>query len=98
MNFEQSMDFVQMLLEKLHISSCIIEDSEACIPSEVDKGLRAMLFGESNYAKLLINSPKEAKSNVIYRFYDEYLCNYIFFLYFDSDFRTFLHLFLHYII
>ena len=79
MNFEQSMDFVQMLLEKLHISSCIIEDSEACIPSEVDKGLRAMLFGESNYAKLLINSPKEAKSNVIYRFYDEYLCNYIFF-------------------
>ena len=79
MNFEQSIDFVKTLLEKLHISSCIIENPEACIPSEVDRGLRAMLFGENNYSNLLTNSPKEAKNNVIYRFYDEYLCNYIFF-------------------
>ena len=79
MKFEQNIDFVKILLKKLHISSCIIEDPEVCIPSEVDRGLRAMLFGENNYSKLLTNSPKEAKNNVIYRFYDEYLCNYIFF-------------------
>ena len=79
MKFEQNIDFVKALLEKLHISSCMIEDPDTCISSEVDRGLRAMLFGENNYSKLLTNSPKEAKNNVIYRFYDEYLCNYIFF-------------------
>lgn len=72
-------DFVIALLEKLHISSHIIDNPDECIGSEVDCGLRAMLFGETNYSKLLLNSPNEAKDNVIYRFYDEYLCHYIFF-------------------
>jgi AraC-like DNA-binding protein len=79
MNFDQNIDFTKMLLKKLHISSHIIENPEEYISSEIDKGLRAMLFGEENYSKLLVNSPKEAEENVIYRFYDEYLCNYIFF-------------------
>ena len=79
MNFDQNIDFTKMLLKKLHISSHIIENPEEYISREIDKGLRAMLFGEENYSKLLVNSPKEAEENVIYRFYDEYLCNYIFF-------------------
>lgn len=75
LNFE----FVRALLEKLHVSSHIIDNPDEYIGSEVDGGLRAMLFLENNYSKLLLNSPNEAKDNVIYRFYDEYLCHYIFF-------------------
>lgn len=71
--------FTKELLKKLHISSHMIENPTQTISDEIDGGLRSMLFGETNYAKLLINSPLEAKENAIYRFFDEYQCNYIFF-------------------
>lgn len=79
MEINQLFDFVKTLLSKLHISSHIIQNPTTFIFPEIDCGLRAMLFGETNYAKLLFNSPAQAKDNVIYRFYDEYRCNYIFF-------------------
>lgn len=79
MDILHDLDFTIMLLRKLHIPSHILEDPENYISSEIDGGLRAMLFGETNYAKLLVNSPTEAKENTIYRFFDEYRCNYIFF-------------------
>ena len=78
MDIQQNLDFVIALLNKLHIASHIVDAPEHCISSEIDGGLRAMLFGETNYAKLLVNSPTEAKENTIYRFFDEYRCNYIF--------------------
>lgn len=77
--------FITALLNKLHIATHIIENPDESISSKVDGGLRAMLFGENDYAKLLVNSPTEAKPNVIYRFFDEYLCNYIFFKIPDAD-------------
>ena len=77
--------FITALLNKLHIATHIIENPDESISSKVDGGLRAMLFGESDYAKLLANSPTEAKPNVIYRFFDEYRCNYIFFKIPDVD-------------
>lgn len=76
---EELLSFAEKLLGKLHVSCTIIRNPAENIPSEIDCGLRNMLFGESNYSKLLINSPSEAKDNVIYRFFDEYKCNYIFF-------------------
>ena len=85
MNIQSSLDFAVMLLNKLHISSHIIDDPERYISSEIDGGLRAMLFGESDYSKLLINSPTEATENTVYRFFDEYRCNYIFFKLPDSS-------------
>lgn len=78
MNINQNLYFVITLLDKLHISSHIIDNPNEYISSKIDGGLRAMLFGECDYSKLLINSLTEAKDNVIYRFFDEYLCNYIF--------------------
>lgn len=71
--------FTAELLKKLHISSHILEDPTRNIPSTIDHGLRAMLFGENNYSNILSSSPTEACPNVIYRFFDEYLCNYLFF-------------------
>ena len=73
------LSFAISLLDKLHIASHIIDKPNEYISSKIDNGLRAMLFGESDYSKLLLNSPSEAKDNIIYRFFDEYLCNYIFF-------------------
>ena len=79
MQNSQNIEFVCKLFCKLHISVNIIEEPEKSIPSKIDKGLRAMLFGETDYAKLLFNSPLEAKEKIIYRFFDEYMCHYIFF-------------------
>ena len=79
MNIQEYLTFTITLLNKLHIKSHLIDNPEEYISSEIDCGLRSMLFDEKNYAKLLINSPTEAKENVIYRFFDEYLCHYIFF-------------------
>ena len=74
-----NLSFTIELLTKLHISSYMLENPDEYISSKIDNGLRAMLFGEEDYSKLLFNSPTEAKDNIIYRFFDEYLCNYIFF-------------------
>lgn len=79
MQNSQNIEFVCKLFCKLHISVNIIEEPEKSIPSKIDKGLRAMLFGETDYAKLLFNSPLESKEKIIYRFFDEYMCHYIFF-------------------
>lgn len=79
MNYDQNFDFVITLLNKLHIAAHIIKEPQQHLSSKIDSGLRAMLFGENDYSKLLLNSPAEAKENIIYRFFDEYLCNYIFF-------------------
>ncbi len=73
------LDFTVMLLDKLHVASHVIDHPEQHIPSAVDGGLRAMLFGESNYAKLLVNSPTQAEERTVYRFFDEYRCHYVFF-------------------
>lgn len=78
MNTYPHLDFASALLRKLHIASHVLDDP-GHITSEVDAGLRAMLFGEANYAKLLINSPAQAEENTVYRFFDEYHCHYIFF-------------------
>ena len=61
MNYDQNFDFVITLLNKLHIAAHIIKEPQQHLSSKIDSGLRAMLFGESDYSKLLLNSPSEAK-------------------------------------
>ena len=79
MDNNQIFMFSQMLLAKLHVASHVIDNPSEHLADKIDNRLRSMLFGENDYSKLLLNSPTEAKDNVIYRFFDEYLCNYIFF-------------------
>lgn len=75
----EAIAFVAALLEKLHMATTVLENPVQSMPNRIDGGLRAMLFGESDYTRLLVNSPSQASPNVIYRFYDEYACYYIFF-------------------
>jgi len=72
-------DFTSSLLKKFHVNCSIIEYKNNVIPQSTDLGLRAMLFDEEDYSKLLINRPTQANDNVIYRFFDEYQCYYNFF-------------------
>ena len=78
MEFKPQLSFLRSLLKDLNISTCIIENPGNRIPPKIDLNLRAELFGLINYATFLQNSMSQAKENTLYRFYDEYDCNYIF--------------------
>ena len=78
MSYDIQLQFTSNLLKNLHVSSCIVNNPQDKISCNIDLGLRAMLFGKENYAELLENSMDQARDNTIYRFYDEYSCNYIF--------------------
>lgn len=85
MHYNTQLQFTRDLLQKLHISSYIITEPQKKIACGIDLGLRAMLFGKENYTELLENSMEQATDNTIYRFFDEYYCNYIFMRLPDKD-------------
>lgn len=78
MEYTLQLSFLRNLLKDMNISSCVLANPGQQIPPEIDLLLRAKLFGLSNYADFLQNSMSQAKSNTLYRFYDEYNCNYLF--------------------
>ena len=78
MGYTAELTFLCKLLKDLHISSCVLEDPRKEIPAQIDLGLRAGLYGDNNYVPFLQNSFDQAKDHTVYRFYDEYDCNYIF--------------------
>lgn len=71
--------FTSSLLDKLHITSHIFGNNTKEIPKSVDDGLRSMLYEEENYTQIISNFPIKVKENIIYRFFDEYQCHYVFF-------------------
>ena len=78
MPYTAQLAFLRSLLKGLHISSCVLEEPGNAIPPEIDLGLRAGLFGIDNYATFLQNSFSQVRDRTVYRFFDEYDCNYIF--------------------
>lgn len=78
MVYEQQLSFLQQLLKNMNISSCVLANPEQRIPPEIDLYFRADLFGLDNYADFLQNSMSQALDHTVYRFYDEYDCNFIF--------------------
>ena len=76
--YKPQLDFLQSLLKDMNISSCILQEPGKNIPPKIDLRLRAELFGLDNYADFLQNSMSDAKEHTLYRFFDEYDCNYIF--------------------
>ena len=78
MEYTAQLAFLQQLLQDMNISSCLLENPEQHIPPRIDLGLRSDLFGLENYAPFLQNSMEQAERKTIYRFFDEYSCNYIF--------------------
>ena len=78
MEYELQLTFLRRLLKDMNISSCVAENPGQKISPEIDLHLRSELFGLENYTGFLQNSMSQAKDNTVYRFYDEYDCNYIF--------------------
>lgn len=78
MEYQSELSFLRKLLQGLHISSFVLTDPQLAIPPQIDMGLRASLFGIDNYTPFLQNSFDSAKDRTVYRFFDEYHCNYIF--------------------
>ena len=78
MCWKTQLDFTQNLLKNMHLSCCTVETPERRIPPAIDLGLREMLFGAENYTDILENSMHKASPNTLYRFFDEYACNYLF--------------------
>lgn len=71
--------FAENLFRKLQINSLYIKTPKKHIGSELDLSLRKTLFGKENYANSFLSLLDSAKDNTIYRFFDEFLCHYIFF-------------------
>lgn len=92
MNYGIQLQFVRDLLLGLHVSSHVAENPTQTISSNIDLGLRSMLFREENYVNLLHNSMSEARPNTIYRFFDEYHCNYIFLRLPDTEIEKFFYI------
>ena len=78
MDFQVRLDFLRQLLKNMNVSSCVITCPGQRIPPEIDLNFRANLFGVRNYSDFLQNSMSQARDQTLYRFYDEYDCNYIF--------------------
>ena len=74
----ENLQFTMKLLENMRIPCHLVTDAVHGLGYELDRGLRAMLFGESNYTRILFNSLSEALPNRVYRFFDEHHCCYIF--------------------
>ncbi len=78
MDYQVKLDFFRKILSGMHITSCLVVDPSISIPIEIDLGLRSSLFGLDNYVHFFDNSMDQAEDNTLYRFFDEYDCNYIF--------------------
>lgn len=78
MSYLAELSFLRQLLKNMNISSCIVQDPDVHIPPEIDLSFRGNLFGLENYSDFLQNSMSQAKDHTLYRFYDEYACNYVF--------------------
>lgn len=74
----EKLQFTMKLLENMKIPCHLVTDPVRGLGYELDRGLRAMLFGESDYTRILFNSLSEALPNRVYRFFDEHHCCYIF--------------------
>ncbi len=92
MSYNEKLDFLRKLLDGMNISSCVITEPSKQISNEIDLGLRKNLFGLDNYAGFFDNSMDQAKHNTIYRFFDEYDCNYIFLRLPDSDVSSYFYI------
>ena len=74
----EKLQFTMNLLENMRIPCHLVTDPKYGLGYELDRGLRELLFGESNYTRILFNSLSQAQPNTVYRFFDEHHCCYIF--------------------
>lgn len=75
MPYQSELLFLKKILEKHRIKCHSILASEHLFP-EFDLGLRRFLYGDTIYISLCSKIASYAQKNTLFRFQDEYLCNY----------------------
>jgi len=75
---KDNISFVAELFRNMNIHTHFATNPHLGISTDIDMGLRSLLFGAEDYLDILDNSMNEARPNTLYRFFDEYNCNYIF--------------------
>ena len=78
MNIDEIIKYNQKLFSKFNISTFLIDTTKNEIPSTIDLGLRKFIYNTNDYSSILFNKFDEVKDNIIYCFFDEYRCKYIF--------------------
>ena len=77
MPYQAEFRFLQQVIAKLHLQSCILIPGE--LPTEApDQGLRHFLGQSEEYIRFFLDFPQQIAPNTIYKITDAYLCNYLF--------------------
>lgn len=77
MPYQAEFRFLQQVIAKLHLQSCILTPGE--LPTEApDQGLRHFLGQSEEYIRFFLDFPQQIAPNTIYKITDAYLCNYLF--------------------
>lgn len=85
MSYQKQLQFVIDLLSAMRIPTHLVQFKENLPLSELDDGLRSLIYGVDSQLSHLFNSLQQAEDNKIYRFEDEYFCHYLFFRFPESD-------------
>ena len=87
MLFHSEIKFTQNFLKKCNIQSLIITQNNI-IDSKIDIGLRAMFGKKTQYLDTFVNYFDKAEKNTVYKFKDEYKCNFLYMLLPHTDERS----------
>ena len=79
MPYQKELQFTSNLLKAMKLDTHLLSNAKHHLTSEIDKGLRELIYAQNSNIAFLHNSLKEAQENTIYHFEDEYFCHYLFF-------------------
>lgn len=75
MNYTTQLEFFRKILSNYHIDSHIMIRNGSALP-RIDRGIRQYLNIEIKYEDIFEAIDKKAEENTIYKFQDEFFCNY----------------------
>lgn len=75
MNYTTELEFFRKILSNYHIDSNILFKNNPALP-RIDRGIRQYLKIEISYEKIFEVIDNKAEENTIYKFQDEFFCNY----------------------
>ncbi|MDO4490994.1 MAG: AraC family transcriptional regulator [Lachnospiraceae bacterium] len=90
MYYDDKIEFLISLLDAFQVPCQLISSPKEKVPSEIDCGLRGVLFGKDTYRSIPENFMDNVADNTIYRYYDQFFCRYILLKLPDPDCQRFL--------
>lgn len=79
MSYQAQIDFVRDLFNRMQVHSFVSNAEGFSQSPDSDSGLRALVFDIDNYTSISGIAIEQTRANTMYRYSDEYDCNYFFF-------------------